>query len=247
MINVYIGHAIHDPIIALFENSLGWLCDVSNIWTILIRLLLAVLCAGSIGVERSRKRQAAGLRTYIIVCLGAAVIMMLSDFLILNHPDSDAGRLGAQVISGIGFLGAGTILVTSKNRIKGLTTAAGLWASACMGLTIGAGFYTLGIIGSASILIVLTILPKIELIFRRKTQYFELHVELDSRTNLKDLVNFLRSINVQISSIEKNPAYIQSGLSVYTLTLNSKEKRDHDTFIQTINNLKYVNHCEELK
>ena len=236
-----------DPIIGFFGESLKWLGDITNIWTIFIRILLAILCAGIIGVERSRKRQAAGLRTYILVCLGAAVVMMLSDFLILNHPDADAGRLGAQVVSGIGFLGAGTILVTSKNRIKGLTTAAGLWAAACMGLTIGSGFYTLGIIGSIIIVIVLTILPKIELIFRRKTQYFELHVELDDRSNLKDLVNFLRSINVQISSIEKNPAYIQSGLSVYTMTLNSEEKRDHDTFIETIKNLKYVNHCEELK
>ena len=238
---------ITDPIVGFFGDSLKWLSDITNIWTILIRILLAILCAGVIGVERSRKRQAAGLRTYILVCLGAAIVMMLSDFLVLNNEGSDAGRLGAQVVSGIGFLGAGTILVTSKNRIKGLTTAAGLWAAACMGLTIGAGFYTLGIIGSILILIVLTILPKIEQIFRRKTKYFELHVELDDRSNLKDLVNFLRSINVQISSIEKNPAYIQSGLSVYTMTLNSEEKRDHDTFIETIKNLKYVNHCEELK
>ena len=109
----------YDPIIQAFGESLYWLADITNIWTILIRILLAVLCAGVIGVERSRKRQAAGLRTYVLVCVGAAVVMMLSDFLIMNNPDSDAGRLGAQVVSGIGFLGAGTILVTSKNRIKG--------------------------------------------------------------------------------------------------------------------------------
>ena len=236
----------YDPVVGLFGDSLSWLSDVTNIWTIVIRILLAIICAGSIGVERSRKRQAAGLRTYILVCLGASVVMMLSDFLILNSPSSDAGRLGAQVISGIGFLGAGTILITSKNKIKGLTTAAGLWGAACMGLAIGAGFYTLGIIASITIVIILTILPTIELAFRRKTQYFELHVELDDRSNLKDLVNFLRSINVKISSIEKNPAYIQSGLSVYTMTLNSKEKRDHDTFIETIKNLSYVNYCEEI-
>ena len=130
----------YDPIIKLFGDSLKFLSDVSNVWTILIRMLLAIICAGSIGVERSRKRQAAGLRTYILVCLGAALVMMLSDFLVMNNPSSDAGRLGAQVISGIGFLGAGTILITSKNKIKGLTTAAGLWAAACTGLAIGAGF-----------------------------------------------------------------------------------------------------------
>lgn len=236
----------YDPFIDLINGPLDWLNDVSNIWTIIIRILLALICAGCIGIERTRKRQAAGLRTHILVCLGAAVVMMLSQFLVLKNPDADAGRLGAQVISGIGFLGAGTILVTSKSRIKGLTTAAGLWAAACMGLAIGAGFYTLGIIASFAIVVILTILPKLELLFRRKTQYFELHVELNERSNLKDLVNFLRSINVQISSIEKNPAYIQSGLSVYTMTLNSKEKRDHDTFIETIKNLSYVNYCEEI-
>ena len=237
---------MRDPIIEFFGDSLNWLSDVTNIATIFIRVLLAVIGAGVIGVERSRKRQAAGLRTYVLVSLGAAIIMMLSDFLVGNNPDSDAGRLGAQVISGIGFLGAGTILVTSKNRIKGLTTAAGLWAAACMGLTIGAGFYTLGIVGSVMIFIILTFLPKLELMFRRKTQYFELHVELDDRCNLKDLVNFLRSIDVKISSIEKNAAYHQSGLSVYTMILNSQEKRDHDTFIETIKNLTYVNYCEEI-
>ena len=239
-------YTTYDPFVDLVGGKLDWLNDISNIWTIIVRILLAILCAGSIGVERTRKRQAAGLRTHILVCLGAAVVMMLSQFLVLKNPDADAGRLGAQVISGIGFLGAGTILVTSKSRIKGLTTAAGLWSAACMGLAIGSGFYTLGIIASVVIVIILTILPRLELLFRRKTHYFELHVELNERSNLKDLVNFLRSINVKISSIEKNPAYIQSGLSVYTMTLNAEEKRDHDTFIETIKNLSYVNYCEEL-
>ena len=232
-----------DPI----SNLIGdWLSDVTNIWTILIRILLATLCAGSIGFERTRKRHAAGLRTYILVCLGAAIVMMLSDYLCIVYQSTDAARLGAQVISGIGFLGAGSILITSKSRIKGLTTAAGLWTSACVGLAIGAGFYTLALVANIAILVILSLLPSLEAFFRRRTRYFELHVELDERTNLKDLVNFLRSINVQISSIDKNPAYIQSGLSVYTMMLNSKEKHDHDTFIQTIQNLPYVNFCEEI-
>lgn len=232
-----------DPI----TDVLGpWLNDVTNIWTILIRIFLATLCAGSIGFERTRKRHAAGLRTYILVCLGAAIVMMLSDYLCIIHPDTDSARLGAQVISGIGFLGAGSILITSKSRIKGLTTAAGLWTAACMGLAIGSGFYTLAIVANIVILIILSVMPSIEAMFRRKTRYFELHVELNTRQNLKDLVNFLRGINVKISSIEKNPAYLDSGLSVYTMMLNSHEKHDHDTFISTIQNLEYVNFCEEI-
>ena len=236
-------YTVIDPISKLLGD---WLSDVTNIWTILIRIFLATLCAGSIGFERTRKRHAAGLRTYILVCLGAAIVMMLSDYLCLVYESTDAARLGAQVISGVGFLGAGSILITSRNRIKGLTTAAGLWTCACMGLAIGGGFYTLALIANIAILIILSLMPTVEAFFRRKTRYFELHVELDERTNLKDLVNFLRSINVQISSIEKNPAYSQSGLSVYTMMLNSKEKHDHDTFISTIKNLSYVNYCEEI-
>lgn len=223
-----------------------WLNDVTNVWTILIRIFLATICAGSIGFERTRKRHAAGLRTYILVCLGAAIVMMLSEYLCIIHPDTDSARLGAQVISGIGFLGAGSILITSKNRIKGLTTAAGLWTAACMGLAIGAGFYTLAIVADIVILIILSLMPSVEAMFRRKTRYFELHVELNTRQNLKDLVNFLRGINVKISSIEKNTAYQDSGLSVYTMMLNSEEKHDHDTFISTIQNLEYVNFCEEI-
>ena len=232
-----------DPIANLFGD---WLSDVTNIWTILIRIFLAILCAGSLGIERTRKRHAAGLRTYILVCLGAAIVMMLSDYLCLVYQDTDAARLGAQVISGVGFLGAGSILITSKNRIKGLTTAAGWWTAACMGLAIGSGFYTLAIVANIVILIILSVMPSVEAMFRRKTRYFELHIELNTRQNLKDLVNFLRSINVKISSIEKNPAYVDSGLSVYTMMLNSQEKHDHDTFIQSIQNLEYVNFCEEI-
>lgn len=223
-----------------------WLNDVTNVWTILIRIFLATICAGSIGFERTRKRHAAGLRTYILVCLGAAIVMMLSEYLCIIHPGTDSARLGAQVISGIGFLGAGSILITSKSRIKGLTTAAGLWTAACMGLAIGAGFYTLAIVADIVILIILSLMPSVEAMFRRKTRYFELHVELNTRQNLKDLVNFLRGINVKITSIEKNPAYLDSGLSVYTMMLNSEEKHDHDTFISTIQNLEYVNFCEEI-
>ena len=232
---------IFDPI----AKQLPWLSDVTNIWTICIRVLFTLFCGGIIGIERARKRHAAGFRTYILVCLGAAVVMMLNDFLTIKN-GADAARLGAQVISGIGFLGAGTILITSKSRIKGLTTAAGLWAAACTGLAVGAGFYTLSLIAALSIVIILSIMPAFETFFRKKSVIFELHVELHERSNLKDLVNFLRLMNVQITSIEKNPAYHESGLSVYTLLLSSKEKRDHYTFISTIQNLEYVNHCEEI-
>ena len=114
--------------------------------SVVLRLVLAMLLGGCIGLERERKRRPAGFRTYMLVCLGAALTVLLSlyEYTLVTGPWStlaaelgmktDVSRFGAQVINGIGFLGAGTILVTGRQQVKGLTTAAGLWASACTGL-----------------------------------------------------------------------------------------------------------------
>ena len=110
--------------------------------SVTVRMLLAVLCGGIIGLERAYKRRPAGFRTHILICLGAAITTLTSQYLYLNlHYFTDMARLGAQVVAGIGFIGAGTIVVTRQQRVKGLTTAAGLWASAIIGLAIGGGFY----------------------------------------------------------------------------------------------------------
>ena len=121
--------------------------------SVMLRLLLAMIIGGCIGLERGRKRRPAGFRTYMLVCLGAALTVLLSqyEFTMVQGPwrelaqqigiKTDVSRFGAQVINGIGFLGAGTILVTGHQQVTGLTTAAGLWASACTGLAVGAGFY----------------------------------------------------------------------------------------------------------
>lgn len=235
-----------DPIVSFFKWD--WLQELS-VGSILFRLVLAIVFSGLIGVQRAQKRHAAGLRTYGLVCLGATIAMMTNEYLIIRFGTGDGARLGAQVISGIGFLGAGTILVTSRNQIRGLTTAAGLWACACMGLAIGAGFYTLSIIGVVIIFIALIMFPKIENYFILKTSTFELHIELDSRPNLKELVNYLRSNEIQIYSLEHNTAYSASGLSVYTITINvgkksPKEFRSHDKLINKIKELSYVNFVE---
>ena len=142
-----------DPLLQLLnlEEVLG---DIT-IWSIITRFILVVICSGVIGVERARRRHAAGLRTYILVGLGAMIVIFTNQYIYEVFNTGDVARLGAQVISGIGFLGAGTILVTSRSQIKGLTTAAGLWACACLGISIGIGFYTLSIIGFILILFVL--------------------------------------------------------------------------------------------
>ena len=112
-----------------------------TIWSVALRMALAVLCGGIIGIEREYKRRPAGFRTHILICLGAAMTTLTSQYLylVLGYY-TDMARLGAQVVAGIGFIGAGTIIVTRRQRVKGLTTAAGLWAAAIIGLALGGGF-----------------------------------------------------------------------------------------------------------
>ena len=126
-------------------------------WAILARLTLAVVCGGLIGAEREIKRRPAGFRTHILICLGSAITTLTSQYLLFQHLFNDIARLGAQVISGIGFVGAGTIIVTRDKRVKGLTTAAGLWAAAILGLVCGAGYVECAIFATAVVLLVMVI------------------------------------------------------------------------------------------
>ena len=131
-------------------------------WAILARLTLAVVCGGLIGAEREIKRRPAGFRTHILICLGSAITTLTSQYLLFQHLYNDIARLGAQVISGIGFVGAGTIIVTRDKRVKGLTTAAGLWAVSIIGTAIGAGFYTGGTVCYAFILLAMNVLRLVD-------------------------------------------------------------------------------------
>ena len=127
------------------------------------RMLLAVLCGGLIGIERAYKRRPAGFRTHILICLGAAITTLTSQFLYLNlHYYTDMARLGAQVVAGIGFIGAGTIIVTRQHRVKGLTTAAGLWASAIIGLALGGGFYEGALLTTVLVLVAESFLSRLD-------------------------------------------------------------------------------------
>lgn len=135
----------------MLVDKFPWLLE-PNLLTLVIRTLLALLCAGIIGYDRDSQGSAAGIRTHILVCIGAMIAMCTGEFVSMYY-SADAERIGAQVVSGIGFLGAGTIMV-NRGHIKGLTTAAGLWASACIGLAIGTGFYEAAIVGTFAVFFV---------------------------------------------------------------------------------------------
>lgn len=231
-----------DPIVKLVGD---WAYDI-NVWSVILRVVLACLIGGIIGAERASKHHVAGLRTYILVCLGSCAAMMTNQFI---SDSADVARLGAGVVTGIGFLGAGTIMVTSRNQVRGLTTAAALWACGCVGLAIGIGFYTMAIAAAIVILLALVLLPKIEQSLQDRAKLVDIHIELLSRPDLKKLLEYVRSNNIQVLSIAYDPAYANTGLSVYSIALKINKNEQgkyikHDLLLKKLKALEYVNYVE---
>lgn len=217
---------------ALLEYDLTALNEL----TVVIRILLATLCGFLLGIERSRKLRAAGSRTYACVCLGAAMTMMTGQFLTLYVGDTDVARLGAQVVSGIGFIGAGTIIVTGYHKVKGVTTAAGLWASACMGLAIGAGFYFGGIMCCIAILFIVTLLDGVQNKIVSHCTHLRLFVIYDSNRNVLEMIKSMHDCGLMVDDFEMLPTESKDCYGVVML-VKSLTHRTHQEIIDEVRNL----------
>ncbi len=182
--------------------------------SVLVRLALAMIIGGLIGIERGRKRRPAGFRTHMLVCLGAAMTMLISQHVWMQGYTTDMSRLGAQVVSGIGFLGAGTILITGRQQIKGLTTAAGLWASACIGLAIGAGFYAGAIFGFLFIWLTITLLSRIESRLIASARNMNIYMEYSDSEALGRVIDNIKKLNVKIYDVEITKNRAVDGFSI---------------------------------
>ena len=222
-----------------------------TIVSIVFRFLLATACGAVIGYERGKKRHAAGLRTHIVVCIGAASVMMLSQYLaVLTGSNGDPARLGAQVISGIGFLGAGTIVITGHQRgqhVRGLTTAAGLWASACMGLAIGAGFYECVLLGFALIFLAMRLLPAIESLIVENARNMNIYVEFQSLDDVGEIINRIKSQGVQIYEVDIERGREERVLhpsAVFSIRLHQKQA--HTRVLTAISELESVYTIDEI-
>ena len=194
--------------------------------SISLRLVLSVICGGVVGIERAYKRRSAGFRTHILICLGAAMTTLTSQYLYLNlHYYTDMARLGAQVVSGIGFIGAGTIIVTRQQRVKGLTTAAGLWASAIIGLALGAGFYEGGIVTTIMVFIAELWFSRLEYRFLNNVPEINLYMEYKDKTCLENVLNLFRNRNLHIINMEitrSKGSRKHNACAIFTLRLNKK-------------------------
>lgn len=206
--------------------------DILSLQEISIRMAMAIIIGGIIGYERGHQNRPAGFRTHILVCLGAAIVSLIQDQLridlhnyVLEFPEvgavvkTDLGRMGAQVVSGIGFLGAGTIM-RDKGMIGGLTTAASIWATGCLGLGIGWGFYSITIPAAVAVIVVLVVLKRLEVILIENKHIVKLEVQFKEDCNFgQSLIknyNKLKELNIQLKKLDKKT---ESKKVYYTLVL----------------------------
>ena len=233
-------------------QGLDYLREI-NTASVVLRLTLAMFCGGMIGLERARKRRPAGFRTYMLVCMGAALTILLSqyEYYMLSSVwaakageigiRTDVSRFGAQVINGIGFLGAGTILVTGQQKVKGLTTAAGLWASACMGLAVGAGFYECVLLAFLLIFVVVHLLPAVELYIIENAKNMNMYVEFQSLDNVAEIISRIKAQDVTIYEVELDhgkQTQSQHPNAVFAIRMN--RKGTHAKLLATVSELENV-------
>ena len=211
------------------------------------KLILALICGGLLGIERGRKKRPAGFRTYMLVCIGAAMVMMTNQYISEVYQTGDPSRMGAQVISGIGFLGAGTIITTGHNRVKGLTTAPGLWASACIGLAIGIGFYEGAIMGTVMILFVMVAMHTLDEKITASAKIVTMYLEFDRISTLKNITAFLKEKEIKISDIETEEGEMSEAAkaaAIMTLRLPNNSMRLMLGYM--LNSIEGVTYVEEL-
>ena len=215
--------------------------------SVALRMLLTVLCGGLIGIERAFKRRSAGFRTHILICLGAAMTTMTSLYLVLvMHYYTDLARLGAQVIAGIGFIGAGTVIVTKRHRVKGLTTAAGLWLTAIIGLCCGAGFYEGAIMATLLDLIAELWFSKLEYRMLADSREITLYVGYQAKESLDALVRYFQTVNVRITDMEITRNNDEQKTPCVVLTLQMNPTVSLDGVIRGIYHLPGISSVEEL-
>ncbi len=219
--------------------------------SIVLRLVFAAICGGIIGIERERKRRAAGFRTHILICIGAAMTTLVGQYLLTFealNPDifkSDPLRIGAQVIAGMGFIGAGAIIVTRRRQVKGLTTAAGLWTTAIIGLAAGAGCYLEVLLCTTVILVAETVLGKLEYFLLARSRIKNVYVDFDDKNQIYTINERFNAKGIKVLDAEINKSAGDSRISVI-FTIQFPPRYNHDEIIEEITSLESVHRVEEL-
>lgn len=234
----------------LNEIVRSFLDAVQNFSTvsILLRLFLAMILGALIGLERGAHGRPAGIRTFALVSLGAAMVMITDEYLVYQFQTGDPARLAAQVISGIGFLGVGTIIVTGRNYVKGLTTAASLWATACLGIMIGSGYLAGALLAFLLIFFVMTVLTYISHQVDANARVMLVYLEVDKETGVSSFFEFAKQNGYQISSVEKQKRQpLQGKDAVLTAKIDLTHRRNHLRVIRELQEIAAIHYVEEIR
>lgn len=234
-----------DAIAKLLGN---WSSEV-NIASTALKIVLAIIMAVILGCERARNRHAAGLRTLIVLSIGS-VMAGIADIYFVKELGAVFAFLSAAVIIGISVISANTIIFSSKNQIKGLTTSVGIWTMSIISAALGFGLYTASLIGFGALMIGIIAFTKLETFMKSRSNHLEVHLELKSRNNLQEFMGTIRKFGLKIDDIESNPAYANSGLGVYSVKLTvvgaELKNKKHADIIEALSALDCIYFIEEI-
>ena len=216
--------------------------------SIIVKLLLATLFGGIIGLERGASGQSAGIRTFALVCMGAASCAIVNLYLLYTTGSADAARIPSTVISGIGFLGVGTIVVTGRTSVRGLTTAATLWATSALGLMIGSGFIVGSIVCFLTIVFIVVVLNRVSLFQENIASRLTMYLELDREAGIEEFLSYMNSHGYSVSDLEKqkNASIHSKDIGLY-VTCNIHKHKSHTNLINDLFTLPSVHYVEEIK
>lgn len=231
-----------DLLLAIQKNTM----DMNYYISILIRLLIAMTMGAVIGYERAYRKSTAGLRTFSIVCVAAALTMIINEHLVAVYGGGDPARLAAQVISGIGFLGMGSIILTSRNQIRGLTTAATLWATAILGLAIGAGMILPSIITFVIMMFIIIIMSYISKHLERYNRILTIYLEADKSTGLPQIISVLNEKGYEVIQLEKHKSSPEGDLMIQ-FDIDLKGHYLHSDIIYQLSQLESIHYIEEVR
>lgn len=224
----------------------NWLME-QNTFETLIRLVFAMLAGMLIGIDRGVKRRGAGVKTYSLVCLGAAIVMLTGEYIYRTYEGKmDLSRLGAQVISGVGFLGVGTIIVTGRNQVRGLTTAAGLWTCACIGLAIGIGFYDGALIMLFLCVFVLKVMTKVDVYVYNHSKVLDLYIGFHSLTQISGFLSEMKMKGIKVLHFEIEKSKLKEEAQAALITIEIPKQSMRVEVLEALHQIEGVDFVEEL-
>ena len=230
-----------------------WYClvETTREWSLLamfLRLTIALLVGTIIGIDREMKRRSAGIKTHVLVCLGAAIVMMTSQYMmqLYGTEAADLSRMGAQVISGVGFLGVGTIVVTGKNQIRGLTTAAGLWTCACVGLAAGIGYIEGALMCLIFVVFTFKVLKVLDHWVVKRAKVYEVYIEFESIKNVPYFRERLREEGFKLSEFEISKSKVKGDGPSAVASIEIPDRKKRTGVLDKLREVEGVKFVEEL-